>query len=250
MPNFWRVVNDIIRESDILLQVLDARLIKESRNKEIEDKVKKADKVLINVINKCDLVEKSKLDKAKKELMPCVFVSAKEHLGTTMLRTEILKNAKKEIVRVGVLGYPNTGKSSIINALKGRASAPTAPISGYTKGVQLIKVSKRIYLLDSPGVFPYKEKDEAKHAMIAARTFADLKDPEGSAMELIEKFPKLIEKYYTAKHHQDPEETLEEIALKLKKLKKGGLPDLNAAARIILKDWQRGNIRDEKKEEK
>ena len=60
----------------------------------------------------------------------------------------------EEKFKVGVLGYPNTGKSSIINALKGRASAPTSPVSGYTKGMQWIRASKRMYLLDPPGVFP------------------------------------------------------------------------------------------------
>jgi ribosome biogenesis GTPase A len=243
MASFWKIVNDVIKEADILLEVIDARLINESRNKEIEDKVKRANKVLIYTINKCDLVEKSKLDKIKKELRPCVFVSAKEHLGTGFLRREILKHAPRDKFKVGVLGYPNTGKSSIINALKGRASASTAPISGHTKGIQLIKVSKKMYLIDTPGVFPYKEKDEAKHAMFAARTFSDLKDPESTTMDLIEEFPRQIEGYYDVKHKEDPEEVLEQIAFKLKKLKKGAQPDLNAAARIVLRDWQEGKIR-------
>ena len=243
MAQYWKIVNDVIRESDVLLEVLDARLVEESRNKEIEDKVRKAKKTLIHVINKCDLVEKSQLAKYKRELQPCVFISARKHLGTGFLRKEILKNAPNDRFKVGVLGYPNTGKSSIINALKGRGSAPTSSISGYTKGIQLIRVSKRMYLIDTPGVFPYKEKDEAKHAKIAARTFADLKDPERACMDLIEEFPSQIEKHYKVKHSEDPEEVLEQIALKLNRLRKGGLPDTDAAARIILKEWQQGNIR-------
>jgi len=243
MPAYWKIVNNVIKEADILLEIIDARLINESRNKEIEDKVKRAGKVLIYVLNKCDLVEKSELEKAKRKLRPCVFVSAKKYLGTGLLREEILKRAPKDKFKVGVLGYPNTGKSSIINALRGRGAAPTSPISGFTRGIQLIKISKRMYLIDTPGVFPYKEKDEVKHALFAARTFADLKDPEGAAMEIIERFPRHVEKYYKVKHSDDPEETLEQVALKLKKLRKGGLPDTNAAARIILRDWQEGKIR-------
>ena len=243
MATYWKIVNDVINEADVLLEVIDARLISESRNKEIEDKVKRSEKPLIYVLNKCDLVEKSKLEKVKKELHPCVFVSAKNHLGTGFLRTEILKRAPRAVFKVGVLGYPNTGKSSIINALKGRASASTAPLSGHTKGIQLIKVSKRMYLLDTPGVFPYKEKDESKHAIFAARTFSDLKDPESATMNLIETFPKQIENFYKVKHKDDPEEVLEQIAFRLNKLLKGAQPDLNAAARIVLKDWQSGKIK-------
>ncbi|MBU2561798.1 MAG: 50S ribosome-binding GTPase [Nanoarchaeota archaeon] len=243
MTNYWKIVNNVIKSSDILLEVLDARLIGESRNVEIEEKVKKAGKPLIYVINKCDLVAKEKLDAAKRELKPCAFISAKEHLGTSYLREEIMKRAPKGSFKVGVLGYPNTGKSSVINLLKGRNAAPTSPISGYTRGFQLIRVNRRMYLLDTPGVFPYMEKDEGKHAMIAAKTFSSLKDPEGAAMELIERFPKLIEEYYGVKHSDDPEEVLESIAFKLNKLKKGGLPENNAAARIVLKDWQEGKIK-------
>ncbi len=242
MGNFWRIVNNVIKEADILLEVLDARAIDESRNSEIENKVSKAGKKLIYVINKCDLVEKSFLEKSKRKLKPCVFMSATKHLGTTFLRKEIMKNAPKGKFKVGVLGYPNTGKSSLANALKGSAAASTAPISGHTTGIQLIRVSQRMYLVDTPGVFPYKEKDELKHAIISAKTFTNLKDPEGAVLNIIESFPDKIETYYDVKHSDDPEEVLEQIALKLQKLKKGGVPDLNTTSRIILRTWQEGKI--------
>lgn len=242
MPNFWKVVNDVIREADILLEILDSRMVEESRNKEIERKVKAAKKKLIFVINKCDLAEKTELERWKRKLRPSVFMSAKEHLGTTMLREIILKSTRKKIVKVGVLGYPNTGKSSVINALKGRAAASTSPVSGHTKGMQMVKVSQRLYLIDTPGVFPYKEQDEEKHAIITAKTFTNLKDPEESVLRMIEQMPKPIERYYKVKHDEDPEIVLENIALALKKLKKGGLPDTNAASRIVLRDWQEGKI--------
>ena len=150
MSNYWRLVNKVIDSASILLEILDARNVDETRNKEIENKVAKSGKVLIYVINKCDLVEKDDVEKISKTLHPCVFVSAKEMLGTRLLRQEIMKNAPKDKFSVGVLGYPNTGKSSIINALKGRASAPTSPVSGYTKGIQLIKITQRMYLIDTP----------------------------------------------------------------------------------------------------
>jgi ribosome biogenesis GTPase A len=242
MGNYWRIVNRVIEQADILLEVVDARMVDETRNKEIENKVAKSGKVLIYVINKCDIADPTTLEPLKKSLHPSVFVSATEKLGTSLLRREIMKHAPKERFRVGVLGYPNTGKSSIINALKGKGSAPTSSVSGYTKGVQLIKISQKMYLLDTPGVFPYKEKDEAKHAITAAKTFSNLKDPEAGAMELIEKYP-IVARHYGVEPTDDAQETLDAIALKLKKLKKGGMPDTYSAARFILKDWQEGKIK-------
>src|SRR3989338_7985505 len=164
---YWDIVNDVIRETDIVLEVLDARLVDETRNKEIEDKLKKLNKPLIYVINKCDLVDKQEAERQKKRLRPSVFISATNKLGTTMLLHEILRQARNvgartDRILVGVLGYPNTGKSSVINALAGRASAKTSPLSGFTKAMQLIKLTKNIYLMDTPGVLPYKESDKIK----------------------------------------------------------------------------------------
>ncbi|MBW2967049.1 50S ribosome-binding GTPase [Candidatus Woesearchaeota archaeon] len=243
MANDWKIVNDVRKEAEVLIEVLDSRLVEESRNEEIEEKVKKSGKPLVYVINKADLVEKTKLGRWKQKLKPCIFMSATKRMGTSFLRTEIMKRAPSGEFRVGVLGYPNTGKSSVINALKGRASAKTAPISGYTKGIQIIRVSKRMMLIDTPGVFPYKEKDEKKHALIAAKTFSDLKDPEEAATGIIQQFPIQVEHHYDIKHLSDPEEELEALAVKLKKLRKGGKPDTNAAARILLRDWQEGKIK-------
>lgn len=242
--NFWLIVNKVISDSDVLLMVLDSRMVEESLNKEIEAKVAKVGKPLIYVINKADLVEKTQMEVYKKHLKPCVFISATKHLGGSYLRDAIAKKAPSTgEYKVGVLGYPNTGKSSVINMLKGRGAAKTSPTSGYTKGVQLIRINKRMLVLDTPGVLPYGEKDEAKQAMMSARTFGDVKDPEGTCLKLLETFPKPIEKYYEVSHDNDPEVVLEAIALKLKKLKKGGVADMDATARVVLRAWQTGRIK-------
>ncbi len=245
MVNFWKVVNQILEKADIILEVLDSRLIDETRNKELEDKIKKKGKQIIYVLNKCDLVDKEELEKRKKDLFPCVFVSAKEHLGTTMLREKILRYAKTIPVIVGVVGYPNTGKSSIINALKGkRAAALTSSESGFTKGMQIVKADNKIKLLDSPGVVPFQEKDEVKHTLIGSINPSKLKDPDLVAYKLIEYAKSRIKQYYNIKG-SDPEEILENIAIKLKKLRKGAEPDIETTARILIKDWQTGKIEQE-----
>lgn len=244
MKSFWKIVNDVIGKSDILLEVLDARFIEETRNKELEDKITASGKKLVFVLNKCELAEKSLLEKWKKQLNPAVFISSIKRYGITMLLHEIQKNApKKEKVIVGVVGYPNTGKSSVINALKGKSSAPVSPQSGFTKAMQLIKITDKIYLLDTPGVYSYMEKGIQKHAMRASVDFTKIKDPEIAAAFIIEGNKDAISSHYLVKKKADAESMLEEIALKLNRLKKGGIPDAKAAAQALLKDWQRGKIK-------
>ncbi len=243
MRNFWKIVNQVIDEADILLEILDARFIDETRNREIEDKVKRKDKQIIYVLNKCDLVNKEKLEMAKKRLHPSVFVSTKEHKGTSILLKTILQYAdrKKERVIVGVLGYPNTGKSSVINALKGRASASVSPVGGHTKGKQLVKMTQKVYLMDTPGVYPYKENNQTKHALVASIDYNKVKEPEAVFYQLYEDFKERIEQHYEVKA-ENADEFLEKLALKLNLIKKGNKPDTVRAARKVLKDWQQNKL--------
>ena len=240
MKNFWDIVNHVVKEADIILLVMDARFPEQTDNPELIDKA--GEKDIIYVLNKADLVNRETLRKWKKKYPNCIYISAKEHKGTTVLLHKILQIAEGQKVSVGVVGYPNTGKSSVINALKGRKSASTSPHSGHTKAKQLIKITDNVYLIDTPGVLPYMEKDKIKLAMIGATDFTKTKDPDLAAMELIKNKKSLICKYYGIKENGSAEKIIENIAIRLKKLVKGGEPNINETARLILRDWQKGKI--------
>ena len=242
MPSFWKHVNLVIKEADIIIEVLDSRMVEETRNEEIENKIKRNNKKILYVINKCDLVNKNELQVLKKKLYPSVFISSREHLGTTILKKKILEISRGKKVKVGVVGYPNVGKSSLINALAGRGKARTSTESGFTKGVQKIRVDNKILLLDTPGVFPKKEKDIVKHGKIGAVDYAKIKDPELVALKIIEEEKELIKTYFSILE-EETEEILEAIAIKFKKLSKGGKANLETAARFLLKRWQTGKIK-------
>lgn len=241
MVNFWKVVDKVIDEADVVLEVIDARMIDKTRNIEIERKVRELGKVLIRVINKADLVQKEELDKVKKKLEPCVFISAKKFLGTTMLRKKILQYSRGESVLVGVVGYPNTGKSSVINALKGKASAPVSSVSGFTKGRQIIRADNKIQLLDTPGVLSNSDVNNDKSIKIATKNFYDEKDPDLAVYDLICEYKKEILEHYKIEDGE-PEDILEKLAIKFNRVKSGGKPDIDTMAKIILKDWQQGKI--------
>jgi ribosome biogenesis GTPase A len=244
MPSsFWNAVNSVIEEADILLEVVDSRRIDETRHPEIEGKVRRKGKPLIVVLNKCDLANQNELEHKKKELEPSVFVSCKEYYGIKILYERIMIEAKRIGIKkpkVGVLGYPNMGKSSLINALNGAGRARTSAESGFTRGKQYV-ATKKILLIDTPGVIPLGEKDSTKSAITGIST--KLKDPEAAVLKIIEEYPGKIEGHYGVSEDEDHENTLDEVAHKLNLIIKGGKPDSKRAAERILRDIREGRIR-------
>ena len=68
---------------------------------------------------------------------------------------------------VAIVGRPNVGKSTFINAYAGRACAKTGNKPGVTKGKQWIKLSKTVELLDTPGILPPKFEDQTVAVKLA-----------------------------------------------------------------------------------
>jgi len=244
----------IVMQSDILLEILDARFIQETRNKEIEEKIKERGKVIIYIINKADLVDKARIKEkiALESLTPSVLFSCKERYGLSRLRNLIKIEAKKQgwqTTRVGVIGYPNTGKSSIINLLVGRQSARVSPEAGFTKGIQKIKLSKGILLLDTPGLIPRKEnslinqEDMKKHSLIGVRTWDKIENPDLAVYNIMQKFPGIIQKFYNIKESADFNELIENLGRHKNFIIKGDKVDLDRTSRLILRDFQEGKIR-------
>lgn len=248
------VVKKVIFEADIILEILDARFWNETRNFELEKEVRKKGKKLIFVFNKSDLIDTKKIveEITRKQLVPYVFVSCKNRRGSGDLRKRIKIEAKKfhkRYVHVGIIGYPNTGKSSLLNMLKGASVARVSAESGFTRGSQKVKIAEGILLFDTPGVIPSYEdanKDDAdlfKHAQINVKTWDKVKEPEMLIYNLMKKYPMLIEDFYEIDAKGDSEILLEELGRKKAFLLKGNEVDKDRTARQILKDFQQGKIR-------
>jgi len=239
---FWRA----IKEADVVVEVLDPRDPESFRIKSVEKKLVEMGKKLILVINKADLVPREILEDWKRLLSkeyPTLYISARYRKGTGRLRKLILKVAgKKKLVKVAIVGYPNVGKSTIINILKGSHSAPTGALPGVTRHLQILRRG-RIRIIDTPGVFPIE--DELSLIYKGSIRIENLDDPVNSCSELLKKILELdknaIKRAYGIES-KNPLEIIRSFAEKRKRYKKGGELDLETAARIIIKDWLDGKI--------
>jgi ribosome biogenesis GTPase A len=238
----------VIQEADLIFEVIDARFPEQTRNTETELKIKEKRKKLAVILNKSDLIPEKNLEKIKRKIQkefPCVYVNAKQRKGITKLKELIGIMGKGKKIKIGFIGYPNTGKSSVINALTGRNKAKTGIKAGQTRGEQFIKLNENIKLIDAPGVIPFKQRNEEELILLSAKSPSQVKEIELCAEYLLqylkENFPeKLISLELNPK--KNSEELLEDYALKKKKLLKGGKADLKNSATILCLEWQKGKI--------
>lgn len=263
-PKYPALADKVVEEADIILEVLDARFIEETRNLQIEETIARKNKKIIYVLNKADLIDTKKIPKETLDkVTPFVFVSSKDREGINKLRTKIKIEAKKvpkkekkfedgsfeDRIKVGVLGYPNTGKSSLINVLTGKSSAGVGSDAGFTRGVQKIKLSSNIILIDSPGVIPQSEYHHsetekiAQHTKLNARAYSQVRNPENVILLIMRDYPQLLEKYYEIPANGDVDFFLDELGKKKGFMKKGGETNTDMVARSVIKDWQTGKIR-------
>ncbi len=261
------VARMIVDTSDIILEVLDARFVEETRNLELEEEIGKQGKKIIYVLNKADLVKASRLREIKGTLYPYVIVSCLKRSGVKNLRDMIKRIAKKvdkrekrEIrkdkivvgddkrIKVGVIGYPNAGKSSLLNLLAGKSATGVGADAGFTKNVQKVKLTEEIVLIDSPGVIPddqysLTDKDKiADHSLFGGKSYTQIKEPDMIVAKLMKKFPGVLEKYYSVEV-DDSDDLIEIVGRKKGFLKRGGKVNEDTAAREVLRSWQFGEIK-------
>lgn len=253
----WGELYKVIDSSDVVIQVLDARDPMGTRSSHIENflRKEKPHKHLILLLNKCDLVPawitKSWVSILSSEYPTLAFYSSLRHpfgKGSliNLLRQFAKLHKERKQISVGFIGYPNVGKSSVINTLRSKKVCSVAPIAGQTKVWQYITLMKSIYLIDCPGVvYPTGESD-ADTILKGVVRVENVKEPVEFIPNVLEKVtPEHIAKAYKLDEGakwNDHIDFLTLVANRFGKLTKGGEPDLDTVSKMVLNDFQRGKI--------
>lgn len=247
---FWPIVLNVLRNSDIVLLVLDARMPEIARNSEIVTKVEGMDgKRLVYVFNKIDLIGDDDARALRKEYPNGFFVSALKRRGIKKLRASLenmAENWNRASLRIGIVGYPNAGKSCLINSLVPGAKLKVKSISGTTKKTEWIRMG-RLRIQDSPGVIPSSD-DKIKIGLTASKDPHKIRNPEKVALKIVgflsKKNVRILEKFYSIEIEEGMSDYDVFLGIGKKKgfLLKGGIVDEDRCAIRIIDDWQRGRL--------
>jgi nuclear GTP-binding protein len=251
----WKVVDC----SDVILHVIDARNVPGTRCTMIESHIRDnaSHKHLVFVLNKIDLVPnwvaKRWMGELARDRPTIAFHASMTHAFgkgalISLLRQFGKLHEDKKQISVGVIGYPNVGKSSVINTLISKKSCKVAPLPGETKIWQYITLFKRISLIDCPGVVVDAAGDTETDSVLKGVVRAErLEHPEDFIPAVVEKVKRehIAAQYKLSKEESKWESTtqlLETMATKSGRLRKGGDPCLRSAAIILLNDFIRGRL--------
>ena len=269
MTKAVRQMKEDIKLIDIVIELVDARIPKSSRNPDIDSLA--AGKSRVIILNKADMADDRETDNWVKhftdEGMIAVKLNSRSGNGMKQVKDAIAKAAEAKMardrargilnrpVRAIVGGIPNVGKSTFINSFAGRAVTKTGNKPGVTKGKQWIRLNKQVELLDTPGILwpKFEDRKTAEHLAF----IGSIKDEVIEKMELVlnliteleENYCGLVASYYGFDNCEKTEnkidfavKTLEAVAEKRALLKKGGETDTDKASKLILDDFKNGRL--------
>jgi len=262
MTKAKRMMQENIKLIDLVIELVDARIPLSSRNPDIDTLA--AGKSRMVLLNKSDLADASGNAQWKKYFeekgIHVLEINAKAGSGVKSVNGLVQEACKEKIerdrkrgivnrpVRAMVVGIPNVGKSTFINAFAGKACTKTGNKPGVTKGKQWIKLNKGLELLDTPGILwpKFEDQEVGKHLAYIGSINDEIIIMEEMACdligELINLYPNVLKERYSLEELGKPIEILQAIAENRKCYSKGQELDLLKASNLFIDDFRSGKL--------
>lgn len=277
MTKAKRMMEENIRLIDLVIEIVDARVPMSSRNPDI-DKLA-SNKARIILLNKADLADDYVTNKwiayFNSKNIYCLKLNSRDNSGVKQVNNLIQTACADKIerdksrgimnrtIKAMVVGIPNVGKSTFINAFAGKASAKTGNKPGVTKGKQWIKLGRNVEMLDTPGILwpKFDNQDVGMRLAMIGSINDNILNIEELAIDTINYIYKcypdnIIDRYeldresVAASYDEgaiNPDNSvalyiMEQIAIKRGCIKKGNAIDYEKASNILLDDFRSGRL--------
>ena len=262
MAKTKREIKEKIDLIDIIYEVIDSRMPKSSRIKDLDEII--GNKPRIMIFTKYDMCDKDVTDQFINEYEKNYIVikanlkensniakdiiSKTEEILKSINEKRLAKGLNKRSYRALVVGVPNVGKSTLINRLAGRNIQDTGNRAGVTKSISWIKLNKDVELMDTPGIlWPRIDEDNIAYNLASLTSIKEeILNKDDIAMYIIKTlykyYPNLLKEKYGIDSVDDINLVFDNIGRHRGCLMKGNIVDLEKVYTIIINDLKEGKI--------